>query len=266
MRNLRRVVPNLIDWVGVEGEPYDDVMMRYMQVLSQWNRFITRITSAVGGLREHRKVVGEEGPVYTPLDAEEQSRSLAWLLEHVYETPEWLLDRELLRRFEHVGTVERIRWYQVNSLNELLSPVRLERMIEQQALDGEAAYAPVRMLDELREGLWREVGEGTSIDTFRRNLQRAYVHRMRELLEMTPPAPPSPPGDYRPDLTHPAYDTRTLRTTFQVHQTDVIPLIREQLQLLAGEVEAALQGGGTALDRETRAHLREILRELGGVT
>ncbi len=263
MRNLRRVVPNLIDWVGVEGEPYDDVMMRYMQVLSQWNRFITRITSAVGGLREHRKVVGEEGPVYTPLDAEEQSRSLAWLLEHVYETPEWLLDRELLRRFEHVGTVERIRWYQVNSLNELLSPVRLERMIEQRALDGETAYAPVRMLDELRAGLWREVAEGTSIDTFRRNLQRAYMHRMQELLEMAPPAPPSPPGDYRPDLTHPAYDTRTLRTSFQVHQTDVIPLVREQLQLLAGEVEAALQGGGTALDRETRAHLREILRELG---
>jgi hypothetical protein len=264
MANLRRVVPNLVDWVGVDGEPYDEVMQRYMQVFAQWNRFITRVTSAIGGFEEHLKVVGEEGPVYTPLPAEEQRRSLEWLAEYVWETPEWLLDRDLLRRFEHVGTVERVRWYQVNSLNQLLNSARLERMVEQQALDGTAAYAPAEMLDDLRGSVWRELEGGESADTFRRNLQRGYLHRMLALLEEGPDDPPSPPGDYRPDLDTQGFDDLELRTPFHLQQTDVVPLVREQLQLLADELETALAGGG--MDRETQAHLREALRMLSPVT
>jgi hypothetical protein len=269
------VVPNLVSWLGVEGDSYDQIMQRYMQVLAQWNRFITRVTSAVGGLEEHLKVVGEEGPVYTPIPAAEQRRSLLWLTEHVYETPEWLLDRELLRRFEHVGAVERIRWYQVNGLERLLEPARLERMIEQQAFLGAEAYSVARMLDDLRGALWRELAEGVPIDMYRRNLQRGYLDRMAWLLTEASASAPAPPEDYRPDLETPGFDDVTLRTPFHVHQSDVVPLVREQLELLRDEIRARADaasraatgggGGSVGLDRETRAHLREALRRIEGL-
>jgi hypothetical protein len=281
MRNLQRVVPNLVEWVGVEGDPYDEIMQRYMQVFAQWNRFITRVTSAIGGFDEHLKVVGEDGPVYTPIPASEQRRSLAWLAEHVYETPEWLLDRDLLRRFEHVGAVERIRWYQVNSLNQLLSVERLERMIEQHAFLGDDAYSPALMLDDLRATVWRELAQGESMDTFRRNLQRGYLDRMAWLLTEASAQPPPPPGDYRPDLDTPGFDDLKLRTPFHTQQSDVIPLVREQLELLQEELRAVLgtEGGSTGPsgrtsrgatgsaqpDRESRAHLRDVLRRIEAV-
>ncbi|TVP43882.1 MAG: DUF5117 domain-containing protein [Gemmatimonadales bacterium] len=270
MRNLRQVVPNLVAWIGVEGETFDEIMQRYMQVLSQWNRIITRVTSAVGGLEEHLKVVGEEGPVYTPLPTGEQRRSLLWLAEHVYETPEWLLDADLLRRFEHVGAVERIRWYQVNSLDQLLSPERMERMIEQQAFRPDDAYTLAEMLDDLRSAVWREVETGGSIDPYRRNLQRGYLDRMRTLLNDDSAAAPAPPGDYRPDLNSSGFDAVTLRTPFHLHQSDAVPLIRDQLELLAEDIRARLDGGVDSrgpgevrgMDRETRAHLRDALRRI----
>ncbi|TVP57437.1 MAG: DUF5117 domain-containing protein [Gemmatimonadales bacterium] len=273
MRNLRRVVPNLIEWIGVEGDTYDEVMQRYMQVLSQWNRIITRVTSAVGGLEEHLKVVGEEGPIYAPLPSEEQRRSLLWLAEHVYETPEWLLDPDLLRRFEPVGAVERIRWYQVNSLDQLLSPERMERMIEQQAFRPNDAYSLAEMLDDLRGAVWREVQSGGSIDPYRRNLQRGYLDRMHALLSDDSASAPPPPGDYRPDLEPSGFDGVTLRTPFHLHQSDAVPLIREQLELLGAEIRARLNGAGDSrgpgevagMDRETRAHLREVLRRIEGM-
>jgi len=256
IRNLHRVVPNLIDWVGVEGDTYDEVMQRYMQVFAQWNRFITRVTSAVGGYEEHLKAVGEEGPVYTPIPAADQARSMAWLNEHVFETPTWLLDRDLLRRFEHVGAVERIRWYQVNALDQLLGTARLERLIEQRAFLGEEAYGLTGVLDDLRTGIWRELGSAEPIDPFRRNLQRGYLDRMEALLADRAPVPPSPPGDYRPDLDTPGFDDLRLRTPFQVHQSDVAPLVREQLELLRDEVDRVL--AREVRDRETQAHLRHV--------
>jgi hypothetical protein len=264
MRNLRAVVPNLIAWIGEEGDTWNEVMERYMQVHAQWGRFITRVITAVGGLTEQRKAVGEEGPVYTPIAAADQARSMDWLHAHVFETPEWLLDVELLRRFEPAGAVERVRWYQVTALNDLLGVERLERLIEQQALQASEGWSLAEMLDALRGGLWRELAAGEAIDPFRRNLQRGYLDRMEALFTLRVPTPPPPPGDYRPELNTPGLDDVRLRTPFMVQQSDIPPLVREQLQLLAEEVERAL-ARPAAGDRETRAHLRDVRARLGAM-
>ncbi len=263
MRNLRAVVPNLIAWVGEEGDSWDEVMQRYMQVHAQWGRLITRVITAVGGLQEHRKAVGEEGPVYAPIAAAEQRRSMAWLQAHVFETPGWLLDVDLLRRFEPAGAVERVRWYQVTALDDLLGVERLERLIEQQALQPGEGWSLVEMLDTLREGLWRELGSGEGIDPFRRNLQRGYLDRMAYLFTMRVPTPPAPPGDYRPELNTPGLDDVRLRTPFMVQQSDIVPLIRDQFEILAERMDQSLER--PAADRETQAHLRDVRARLAAM-
>ena len=251
MENLRRVVPNLVDWLAVEGDNYFEVMQRYMQVFAQWNRFITRVTSAIGGLEEELKVHGQDGPLYHELDPEDQRRSFEFLDEHVFQTPHWLLDQELLRKFEHVGAVERVRWYQVNAVNQLLDVDRFERMIEQQAFNDEA-YSVAELLDDLRASLWSELDEGGAIDTYRRNLQRGYLERVEHLLTEASGEAPPPPGDYRPDIDRDAFDSVELRTEFHIQQSDVRPLLREQLTLLHDAIGEALE---TVEHRETRAHL-----------
>ena len=53
-------------------------------------------------------------------------------------------------------------------------------MAEQVALDGEkVAYPPLQFLTDLRAGVWSELATpGTSIDIYRRNVQRAYLDNM----------------------------------------------------------------------------------------
>jgi len=254
MRNLKALVPNLVAWVGVEGDTYDEIMERYMQIFAQWGRLMTRVTTAVGGYEEHLKVVGEEGPIYAPISAADQRGSMAWLLEHVFETPTWLLDTDLLRRFEPQGALERIRWYQSHALTHLLDVERLERLLEQQALHPGERYTLAQALDDLRTGVWRELGTGGSADPLRRNLQRSYLDQMETLLLMQVTPPPAPPGDYRPDLVTRGFNDRTLRTPLLVQQTDIPALVNEQLLLLRDAINAALAQG--AADRESAAHLR----------
>ncbi len=254
MKNLHRVVPSLMDWMGVEGDTYEEVMMRYMQMYVHWGRMTERVITAIGGSSEEHKTHGQEGPVYTALTKEDQQRSMAFLDEHLFATPEWLLNADLLRTFEHVGTVERVRWYQTTGLNSLLSPHRLERLVENHAMLGDETYGPAEMLDDLQGSIWKEINGGYRVDTYRRNLQRAYLDRMEYLLTEASAEASNPPADYRPDIGF-----KDLRTDFHVQQSDIRPLVLEQLRQLHSEVESALYGTD---DRYTNTHFEYVLKRL----
>lgn len=254
MKNLHRVIPNLKDWMGVEGENYEEIKMRYMQMFVHWGRMTERVITAIGGSREEHKRFGQEGPVYTAISKEEQQRSMAFLGEHLFETPKWLLDQNLVRTFEHVGTVERIRWYQTTGLKDLLAPHRLERLVEQHAMLGDKAYGPAEMLDDLRENIWSELNEGENPDTYRRNLQRAWLDQMVFLMTEAKADAPNPPSDYRPDV-----GMENLRTDFHIQQSDIRPLVLEQLRELRSDVERALKG---SLDRYSKTHYEYVVKLL----
>ncbi len=254
MKNLHQVVPNLMDWMGVEGESYDEIKMRYMQMFVHWGRMTERVITAIGGSREEHKMFGQPGPVYTEISKDEQKRSMEFLDEHLFATPEWLLDRQLLRTFEYVGTVERVRWYQTTGLNALLAPHRLERLVEQHAMLREDAYGPAEMLDDLRGSIWKELNGSDRVDPYRRNLQRAYLERMEYLLNEAAAEAGNPPGDYRPDL-----GMENLRTDFHIQQSDIRPLVLEQLRVLHSDVERAINGVN---DRYTRTHLEYVKKRV----
>ena len=255
MKNLHRVVPSLFDWMGEEGQPYNEIKMRYMQLYVHWGRLTERVITAIGGSREEHKRFGQEGPVYTALTKEDQQRSMAFLDEHLFSTPEWLLDKNLLRTFEHVGTVERVRWYQTMGLNALLSPHRLERLVEQHAMLGDNTYGPAGLLDDLRNSIWKELNGSDRVDPYRRNLQRAYLDRMEYLLKEASAEAGNPPGDYRPDI-----GMENLRTPFHIQHSDIRPLVLEQLRELKRDVDRAING---ASDRYTRTHYEYVNKRLG---
>ncbi|SMO78713.1 protein of unknown function [Gracilimonas mengyeensis] len=250
MKNLHRIVPNLIDWMGVEGEDYEEVMMRYMQMYMQWGRLTERVIAAIGGSTEELKTYGQPGVIYNEISKEEQQRSMAFLDEHLFATPKWLIDHELLRTFEHVGVVERIRWFQASSLKDLMAPHRLERLVEQRALLGEEAYGPAEMLDDVRGSIWKELNNNEEIDPFRRNLQNAWLDQVSYLLLEAEAEAGNPPGDYRPDIGY-----VELRTDFHIQQSDIRALLFEQLSILKKEVEYALQNTD---ERYNNAHLKYV--------
>jgi Met-zincin len=96
--------------------------------------------------------------------------------------PSWAVDPEILRRIEPVGVLDRVRTGQQRVLNSLLSSTRIARLVEQETIDGAAAYRPVDFLADVRKGIWSEA-YGTApvrIDAYRRNLQRAYVETLAD--------------------------------------------------------------------------------------
>jgi len=51
-----------------------------------------------------------------------------------------------------------------------------DRLVEQEAIYGAAAYRPADFLADVRKGIWRESNVGpVRIDAYRRNLQDSYL-------------------------------------------------------------------------------------------
>jgi hypothetical protein len=255
MRNLMGASESLMEWVLKPGDDYYELETHHLQLLTQWNRYAEHAAAAVGGSWTHHKRFGEEGPVYTPIEPEYQRKAMQFYDEYILQTPGWALDLTQLRRLEHAGAVERVRAYQELGIQRLLNHARLARMIEHEAFLGDRTYRPADMLDDTRAMVWREMYENRPIDTFRRNMQRAYLQQAHYLLHEAESDSWAPPrsGNLRVSNN----DDPPLNADLHIAQSDIRPLIRDQLELLHGEIEEALEAGVD--DRMSRIHLEDAL-------
>ena len=175
LANLKKVVPNLIDWTTKDGYGYDDLDEVYGELTRLWRGYIYHVITNVGGYYETRKTADQDGAVYKPVPKTIQTDAVAFLNKNAFSTPNWLLNSELLDRIEPTGAIERIEQLQRRSLGYLLSTDRLNRMAENVQNNANEAYAPITLMNDLRTGIFSELYGGKKTDAYRRNLQRSFV-------------------------------------------------------------------------------------------
>ena len=241
IKNLKRIVPNLIEWTAEEGKDYDDLETMYGQVLSQFNRYMGHVTANIGGIYEYTKTYDQNGPVYFHVPEEKQEEAMEFLQDELFTTPEWLIEPEIFNKIEFDGNVERIRNTQERTLNNILDFGRMARLIENEERN-EEAYTLIEMMEELRNGIWSELGTGRAISTYRRNLQRAYIDRMAYLMT-------EEQGNGR----------FSAGTSVDVVQSDIRPVVRGELLKLQRNLRNAI---GRTNDTMTRYHLIDALQRV----
>lgn len=238
--NLKRITSSLIDWTAREGAHYDELEELYRNVVGQWNRYMGHVTKNIGGVYENYKTYSQEGPVYTFVPQNIQQRAMDFLIDYAFTTPKWLVDKDILSRINQSTVVYNMREAQANVLEDLTDPQRLARLIEFNARYQDDTYTAFEMMDDLRNGIWNELDNNSSISVYRRNLQRAYIEQMEYLLTEELPDIPS---RWREFIGW---------TQVDVSQSDIRPIVRNQLSLLLEDIE---ETANRVDDRATRAHL-----------
>lgn len=236
MKNLMKVVPNLLEWTATDGENFDDTQEIYGEIIGQWRRFTGHVTTVIGGITEDLKSTDQAGEVYNVVPEAQQKAAMDWLQTYAFSTPEWLLDEELLRKMEGYGAVNRIRSTQVSFLNSLLDASRAQRLIEAEAFKGRNTYTIYQLFGDARKGLFAELNSGEAIDTYRRNLQRAFVERLEHLMTNESSG----------------WEARTVN----IEQSDIRPVVRAELTTLLSSIKA----NKTKLsDRASSVHLEDLI-------
>ena len=232
MKNLERVAGILMKaTTTTTGEPFNDLQEVYGRLLGQWALEMNHVAAIVGGYNSQQKHIGQNGVRFQLIPRARQEAAVKFILDSAFKAPQWALNPEILRRIEPVGVLDRIESSQTRVLNSLLSSARVNRLVEQQALDGAAAYAPLEFLADVREGIFSEIYGGTAqpIDAYRRNLQRAYIETLSNRVNGA-----------------------------QAQADDVRAFFRGELKAL----EADLQGPRVSTDRATALHVADLRQQI----
>jgi Met-zincin/Domain of unknown function (DUF5117)/Domain of unknown function (DUF5118) len=191
--NLKKIIVQLPLWTKEEADIYDNLDDMYTQLLGQFSRYMNHVTKNVGGIYETFKSVEQPGDVYEPTPKTIQKRSIVFLQNQLFETPYWLLDKNILNKISSPSSSEMIANTQGGILNSLLSTSRLFRMETMSDRYGKpTVYGPDDLITDLEKGLWKELyTPGKIIDPFRRNLQKQYVDIMISLMNPSQPTLPA---------------------------------------------------------------------------
>ncbi len=257
MKNLQRVSKMLMAATAYkEGETYSELAEVYGRVLSQWQMEMGHVTQIVGGFNSQEKTVGQEGRIFTLVPKVRQEEAVKYLMENAFTTPMWVLDPEILRRIEAIGAIDRIHNAQRSVMTNLMNSQRFARLIEQEAIDGTAAYAPTEFLATVRKGVWKELeAPQVKVDAYRRALQHTYLDLVNA--KLNPPVTAAAATAF-PQAPEGGRGGRGGATP----SADEKPMYRAELRALNASVTAAI---AKAADHETKAHLEGVRDEIAKI-
>lgn len=185
MKNLKRVVPNLIEWTkGDNGDDYANLTEMYKNVLKQWDRYQGHVLKNLAGVPQTAKSIDQPGAIYGYTPRIAQKEAVAFLCKEVLQTPEWLLDTAILNRINNPALGEPVSETQQTMLMLMMSGGRLTRLEAQvNRFKAKDMYTPEELLTDIETEVWSELRTGKATDFYRRKLQRAYVENLKGLVD-----------------------------------------------------------------------------------
>jgi len=253
-RNIRRVVDYIVPAAVRPGEDNSDLEELYNRTVGQWATEANHVATMIGGGSVQYKSGSQPGPVYTPMPRARQAEAMRFLNEEVFRTPTYLIKPDIAARIEAGGMIARINGAQNRVLTNVLNDGRMNRLLEQEALNPGSAYSLAAMLDDARRGIFAEVygGGAPNADVYRRALQSSFLTTIDRKLN-PPPAPAAAAGGGGGGFGQPA--AAPLSDDAKSH-------LRGTLMTLRADIQRAV---ARTTDRPTRLHLQGALTRIDNI-
>jgi hypothetical protein len=247
IKNLQRIVPNLIEWTKEPNEDYSNLRNMYQQLTTQYRLYIGHVARYVGGIMETPRTVEEKGAVYEVVSKAKQKEAVEFLNRQLFSTPSWLINNDI---FDRTGSnpLSTVGGLQDGILNNLLSSGTLSKLIDAEAKLGVNAYTMSDLFGDLKKGIWSELPARRKIDVYRRNLQKSYVETMSGLL-----------GSRRGGGTTTVIVLLGAGSATNLDKSDIKSLVRAHLSVLRSEARAA---AAAIPDAMSRYHLQDIVARI----
>jgi hypothetical protein len=183
IKNLKRIIVQLPEWTREEADKYENLQDMYGELTTQFNRYMYHVLRNIGGIYETPKSIEQAGNVYEPTPKATQKEAVAFLNKQLFETPYWLVDKNILNKFSNPVSNDAVAGMQTSVLNSLFNAGRLNRLSISSTRFGAAnTYQPEEMLDDVKKGVWGELVTKKPIDSYRRNLQKTYTEDLISII------------------------------------------------------------------------------------
>ncbi|MFN7099139.1 MAG: zinc-dependent metalloprotease [Flavobacterium sp.] len=249
IKNLKRILPNLLTWSKEDGESYAELDELYGALTGQFRRYMGHVTKNVGGIYDNPKTYDMTGNQFEVVPKSIQKDAISFLNTQLFNTPKWLLDQNILSKINPDSGVEAIKSMQDATLSSLMAGDRMVRLMETSAANKDN-YSVDEMMTDLKKGIFSEIKSNATVDIFRRNIQKIYVDKLIELLK---------PGTaiVRSNVVGATYGFNTRRVNLA--QTDLPSIARGQLIALKNELKIA---SAQMTDRLSKYHVQDLISRI----
>ena len=249
IKNLKRILPNLIEWSKEDGESYAELEDMYSALSGQFRRYMGHVTKNVGGIYDSPKTYDMTGDQFQVVPKSIQKDAVDFLNTQLFNTPKWLLDQKVLAKINPENGVEAIKAMQDGTLSSLFAGDRMVRLMEASSIS-KNNYSIDDLMNDLNKGIFSELKNKNSIDIFRRNIQKLYVDKMIELLNPGTANVRSVPVG----VTY-GFNSRKVN----LFQTDLPSITRGQLIKLKSDLKFSVS---KMTDRVSKYHVLDLISRI----
>lgn len=174
LKNLKRVI-ELLPEITKTKKDHSVLERLYDKTLKLWFEQMSHVLTLVGGYTVYFKSRAQKGDAYTKIPKSIQKEALDFLMVNAFDRPDWLTSPEVTDRFQYTVFSDKITYYQLRLLSDLLDPARLKRL---QRMEYAPEYSGItkNTLSKLRIGLWKELNDDAIvIKAYRHELQNFYI-------------------------------------------------------------------------------------------
>ncbi|MEO9894228.1 zinc-dependent metalloprotease [Aurantibacter sp.] len=249
--NLQRIAPCVREWVkDRNSDDYSNLDEIYKALVNQYSDYIFHVTKNIGGIYVTPKTMSEEGEIYQLVPKQTQQQALAFLNNHIFKEPKWLLRNDILNAIQSPQSKESVTQTMESVMMNLLGGSRLSRMtFIAERYENENPYRPEEYIDDLTQLVWGEMNVFYQTNAYKRKLQKAYVANMINL--------------YKPEEADGMVEGILAKLSEgYTSNTDVRSLALNNLLSLQNNIKRTLP---VMTDRLTIAHLQYLKREIEDV-
>lgn len=180
IKNLKRVVPHLIEWTYQPNDPYDNLADMHKAVVRQYGLYLYHVLKYIGNNYITKRTVDEKGVVYKPVPKAKVKAAIDYLGRQLFVSPLWMYPQEIddliaLKREDQISD------QQNQVLNMLLSSGMLYN-ISMKSMQSKEAYTVPEFLNDVQQIVWVKFSGDEKQDYYRRSFQRGYVEKLGMLL------------------------------------------------------------------------------------
>jgi hypothetical protein len=251
IKNLKYVMVHLPEWTKEENDLNKNLTQMYLQVITQWRRYILHVVGNVASTYENIKTPDQAGDTYAPAPKETQKEAVAFLNKQVFETPFWLLDEKLLNKIGNPIRTGAVSSIQESTIMQLTTDRVFNTLNAAEQRFGKGnTYSMMEYLSDLKGGIFSELKTSKPIDIFRRDLQKFYLQGLFRALDE------SEKGNNIIALLMMPNAAEEAPVTVG---TDVSPILRMHLDDLRTEIIASVS---TIKDKVSKEHLLFIAERI----
>lgn len=185
LKNLKKTIPHILSWTTQAGDSYLEAGKLLNAIIGQWNIYAYHVLTNIGGVYMNNTVMGDGQQSYVYVPKSIQQRAVNYLIDNVLSYPEWLFDNEVYnyvypvkdspkgyRGYSALSSYKNIQSY---IFWDLLTNERLDRMVSNEAQNGEQAYKASALLSDLFKSLFAKTKHRKSLSVVERATQKAFI-------------------------------------------------------------------------------------------